>query len=48
LIKFNFDTFCPHFCSEVEKDELKAQLQESLGKKEFKRKMAAEARKKQK
>ena len=47
LIKFDFDTFCIAY-SEVEKDELKAQLQESLGKKEFKRKMAAEARKKHK
>ena len=34
--------------SEVEIDELKAQLQESLGKKEYRRKMAAEARKKEK
>ena len=34
--------------SEVEIDELKVQLQESFGKKEYKRKMAAEARKKEK
>ena len=34
--------------SEVEIDELKVQLQESFGKKEYRRKMAAEARKKEK
>ena len=34
--------------SGVEREDLKAQLEESLGKKEYKRKMAAEAKKRQK
>ena len=34
--------------SEAEKDDLKAQLEESLGKKELKRKLAMEAKKVQK